>query len=157
MTFFSLSLIIKLSSSHFPHHSYSRFSSSFSSSLLILLLPHKFINSSSHPNLSIPPLPYFYQFLLLLIFINSSSHPNLSIPLPPYFYQFLFPLKFINSSSHPNLSIPPPPYFYQFLLLLIFINSSFSSLFFSIPFLVQIHFSFPDSNRYCNLKWNKLS
>ena len=102
MTFFSLSLIIKLSSSHFPHHSYSRFSSSFSSSLLILLLPHKFINSSSHPNLSIPPPTQIYQFLLPPKFINSSSSLFLLIPLPlPYLSQFFFLSKFIPHSPIP--------------------------------------------------------
>ena len=59
--------------------------------------------------LSIPPLPYFYQFLHLLIFINSSSSLFLSIPPPPYFYQFLLLLVFINSFSTANLLIPPPP------------------------------------------------
>ena len=57
-------------------------------SLFFLSSPN-FINSSSPLFSSIPPLPYFYQFLLLLIFINSSSHPNLSISPPSSFHQFL--------------------------------------------------------------------
>ena len=90
------------------------------------------MKNASSPILKIPPSPYFYQFLLLLIFINSSSSLFLSIPPSLYFYQFLLLLIFINSSSSLFLSIPPSPYFYQFLHLLIFINSS-SSLFLSIP------------------------
>ena len=99
----------------------------------------------------------FFSFLLWHFFHFPSLLSYLLLIFLIFSFFIFFFFFFINSSSHPNLSIPPPPYFYQFLLLLIFINSSFSSLFFSIPFLVQIHFSFPDSNRYCNLKWNKLS
>ena len=90
-----------------------------------LFLSIPFINFTS--NLSIPPPPYFYQFLLLLIFINFSSSTNLSIPLLPQIYQFVFLHKFIDTTS-----------FYQFLLFLIFINSS-SSLFLWIPLPLQIY------------------
>ena len=88
----------------------------------------KFINSSISLFSSIPPPPYFHQFLHLLIFINSSSPLFLSIPPPPYFHQFLLLLIFINSSSSLFSSIPSPPYFYQFLFLSKFIYSFFSLL-----------------------------
>ena len=67
------------------------------------------IDSSSSPNLSIPTLSYFYQFLFLLIFINSSISLFLSILPFPYFYQFLHFLIFINFFSSPNLSISSSP------------------------------------------------
>ena len=68
----------------------------------VMLVPSNF--SFSPLFLSIPPSPYFYQFLLFLIFINSSISLFLSIPPSPYFYQFLLPLIFINSFSSPNFS-----------------------------------------------------
>ena len=75
----------------------------------VMLVPSNF--SFSPLFLSIPPSPYFYQFLLFLIFINSSISLFLSIPPSPYFYQFLLPLIFINSFSSPNLSVPSSLFF----------------------------------------------
>ena len=83
----------------------------------------KFINSSSHGNLSISFQTEIYQFLFIRKFINSSSHDHLSIPLHTIIYQFSFTRKFINSSSHGNLSIPLHMVIYQFLFTQSFINS----------------------------------
>ena len=110
------------------------------------------INSSSTLILSIPPPPYFYQFLHLPKFINFSFSLHLSIPPLPYFHQFFFHLISINSSSSLFLSIlfpslfltiPPLPYFYEFLFLPQFINFSFSLLLSIPPFPYFYQFLFP--------------
>ena len=69
--------------------------------------------------LSIPPSPYFYQFLFLLIFINSSI---LHI--------------FINSSSSLFLSIPPFSLFLSIPPFSLFLSIPPFSLFLSIPFYI---------------------
>ena len=114
----------------------------------------KFINSSSHGNLSISFQTEIYQFLFMRKFINSSSHDHLSIPLHTIIYQFSFTRKFINSSSHGNLSIPLHMVIYQFLFTQSFINSvsSFFCSSFSFPaFIIShsyhfLHSSFVDSS-----------
>ena len=80
----------------------------------------KFINSSSHGNLSISFQTEIYQFLFIRKFINSSSHDHLSIPLHTEIYQFLFTWSFINFSSHNRLSI-----LFLILLLLLLLLSYF--------------------------------
>lgn len=59
----------------------------------------KFIYSSSSLFLSIPHLPYSYQFLFLSKFINFSSL-FLSIPLPKFRYMIVF-FGWMNSSTVP--------------------------------------------------------
>ena len=93
-----------------------------------LLFTRKFINSSSHGNLSIPLRTEIYQFLLTRKFINSSSHGNLSIPLHTVIYQFLFTQSFINSVSS-STSAPPSLFLLlSFRTLIIFLILSLSIL-----------------------------
>ena len=67
---------------------------------LLFIFIHKFINCSFSLFLSIPPPPYFYQFLRFLIFMISFFTTNLSIIFLPYFYQFLHLLIKRNEYQH---------------------------------------------------------